>query len=273
MRTLTAIACLALFAATLAGCAEDRERYPDGVSATGSASRSQTASPTATRTGSSTATSTGPGGNGTNQAPTANLTATPSNGSFPLAVNFTLAGMDPDGDPLNWTLSFGDGNQTNGTKLPTTVPHTYPAAGNYTANLTVTDGQSSTHAEVAIIVNGTSGGAFEPMHVEGSVAILCPQCSQRYNACAGLLANQSGTDCLFFELPPEAAGHIATVESSNGFVNVDVMADCSGMGAGLYSFIDDTGSSPYSFEIPEGAGCFLLYEWADVPPSLVVDIV
>lgn len=54
---------------------------------------------------------------------------------------FTLNGTDPDGDNVTWTLHFGDNTTAaNGTTLPASVNHTYAAPGNYSANLTVSDG-------------------------------------------------------------------------------------------------------------------------------------
>ena len=62
--------------------------------------------------------------------PVVNFTATPRNGSAPLAVNFTDLST---GNPSGWNWSFGDGG--NSTEANST--HTYTAAGNYTVNLTV----------------------------------------------------------------------------------------------------------------------------------------
>ncbi|MHB1260580.1 MAG: PKD domain-containing protein [Thermoplasmatota archaeon] len=169
MRSLLAIALLALFAVTFAGCAEDPERYPNGVPTT-STSRSGSAS--ATRTGTSSAsssmTSTGPDVNASNEAPTANLTAAPSNGTAPLNVTFSLSGSDADNDTLSWTLAFGDGNQTNGTTLPSSVVHSYAAARNYTASLTVSDGSLNRTATARITVGG-AGAPSEPTPED-----LCP---------------------------------------------------------------------------------------------------
>ena len=171
MRTLLAIACLALLTTAFAGCAEDAERYPDGVPTT-SASRSRTTTGSATGSGSASATSTGPVGNesdnGTNQPPTASLDASPENGTAPLNVTFSLDGADPDGDNLTWVLVFGDGNQTNGTSLPTTVNHTYSSAGNHTASLTVSDGSLNRTATAKVAAEG-EGAPSGP-----TIEELCP---------------------------------------------------------------------------------------------------
>ncbi|HJQ93604.1 MAG TPA: PKD domain-containing protein [Candidatus Thermoplasmatota archaeon] len=158
MRTLLAIASLAFLTVAFAGCAEDAERYPDGVpQSSTSRSSSATGSATTTSTGSSTGTSTGPSGNGTNQAPTANLTAAPLNGSSPLNVTFSIDGDDADGGNLTWSLALGDGNRTNGTSFPATFNHTYNQTGNFTAILTVSDDFTVGTASVVIQVQGGSG--------------------------------------------------------------------------------------------------------------------
>lgn len=59
--------------------------------------------------------------------PTANFTATPTNGVIPLTVRFTDLSI---GNITNRYWSFGDGGTTNVTT--TTVSHTYATAGNYT---------------------------------------------------------------------------------------------------------------------------------------------
>ncbi len=85
-----------------------------------------------------------------NRAPTANLTADLTDGTAPLNVTFTLSGSDADGDNLTWTLSFGDGEATNGTTLPANVTHSFTAAGNYTVTLAVSDGTNTTEASVVV---------------------------------------------------------------------------------------------------------------------------
>ena len=75
---------------------------------------------------------------GGNHAPVAIAHGTPDNGSAPLTVQFSSAGtFDPENDPISLVWSFlGDGS-TNST-LPS-PSFTYTNAGNYQAQLTVTD--------------------------------------------------------------------------------------------------------------------------------------
>jgi PKD repeat protein len=71
-----------------------------------------------------------------NQAPVASMSATPTSGMAPLAVNFDgSASHDPDGSIASYAWTFGDGSSASGA----IVAHTYSAAGNYNAQLKVTD--------------------------------------------------------------------------------------------------------------------------------------
>jgi len=66
-----------------------------------------------------------------NMAPVANFTYEATN----LAVNFTDASDDKDGNITVWEWNFGDGNTSNEQNLP----YTYAKAGTYNVTLTVTD--------------------------------------------------------------------------------------------------------------------------------------
>jgi len=71
-----------------------------------------------------------------NQPPVAAASAEPAVGIEPLQVVFSSAGSaDPDGDPLAYAWSFGDGQ---GSAQPNPV-HTYTAPGTYVAVLSVSD--------------------------------------------------------------------------------------------------------------------------------------
>jgi PKD repeat protein len=85
-----------------------------------------------------------------NTPPVANLTVNKINGSVPLNVTFTLNGTDEDGDGLNWTLSYGDGNSTNGITLPANKTYSFTKVGNFTVTFSVTDGTNTTNATVTI---------------------------------------------------------------------------------------------------------------------------
>nr|MDT0657493.1 ThuA domain-containing protein [Micromonospora sp. DSM 115978] len=88
------------------------------------------------------------------RAPIAVAAATPTSGPAPLTVEFSSEGSrDPDGGALTYAWDFGDG-QTSTEADPT---HTYAAAGNYTAQLTVTNpnGRSAV-ANVPVTVGNTA---------------------------------------------------------------------------------------------------------------------
>jgi PKD repeat protein len=114
-------------------------------------------------------------------APVANATATPTSGSAPLLVQFNgSSSFDQDGSIVSYVWNFGDGTSGSGTA----VSHTYSAAGNYTATLTVTDNSGLTGtASVAIQVQGlnaapvarataspTSGTATLPVTFDGTTS-------------------------------------------------------------------------------------------------------
>jgi PKD repeat protein len=96
----------------------------------------------------------------TNRPPVARATATPVNGQPPLAVSFSgAASTDPDGDPLTYRWTFGDGRSGAGVS----ATNTYAGTGNYTASLTVTDAKGATAtATVAITVTSSGGGGSAP---------------------------------------------------------------------------------------------------------------
>ena len=77
-------------------------------------------------------------GTGQNRNPVARGTATPTSGQPPLAVSFNATtSTDPDGDPLSFAWTFGDG----GTATGAITNHTYQTAGTYIARVTVADGR------------------------------------------------------------------------------------------------------------------------------------
>jgi ELWxxDGT repeat protein len=85
-----------------------------------------------------------------NQAPTARLAAMPQAGFAPLEVEFNgSASSDPDAADgvVEYTFDFGDGTPPVTQSSPE-VEHTYTAAGNYHASLTVKDthGKASTNS-------------------------------------------------------------------------------------------------------------------------------
>ena len=160
MRGVVAVALALLVSTVASGCfVEDKDPETQDTTGTGTASKS------GTTTGAKTTTTTGNGTGSPNQAPTANLTATPANGTAPLNVTFVVSGTDADSDALNWTLTSGNATLAsgNGTTLPSNVTHQFTEAGNFTVVLTVTDGSLDALAKVTVTVGvGDDAGAVEP---------------------------------------------------------------------------------------------------------------
>jgi phospholipase C/PKD repeat protein len=81
----------------------------------------------------------------------------PSVGAAPFAMEFDGSqSHDPDGI-ASWRLTFGDGTAVTGSGAPpSSIPHTYAAAGSFTATLNVRDGSgNSGQASQAVTVTAT----------------------------------------------------------------------------------------------------------------------
>ena len=83
-----------------------------------------------------------------NGAPTATAQADKVAGPAPLAVSFTGTGTDPDGDTLSYAWDFTNDGTVDATTANAT--YTYAQAGEYTAKLTVSDGERSHSVTIAI---------------------------------------------------------------------------------------------------------------------------
>jgi uncharacterized repeat protein (TIGR03803 family) len=106
--------------------------------------------------------------------PTLTVTATPTNGLAPLAVQFTSPDADSFGDTVtNWNWNFGDG----GTSTVQSPMHTYTNAGSFAASLTaystfgsspltVTGPGTITVSNVAVNVSATPPYGVAPLTVQ-----------------------------------------------------------------------------------------------------------
>ncbi|RIH82294.1 VCBS repeat protein [Calidithermus terrae] len=138
-------------------------------------------------------TTVGPGGGG-NQPPVIDaFNRDPASGTAPLAVTFSWAISDPDGDPLTCKLDVNnDGtfeHTVTGCTSSSTRQHTYNAAGSYTAKLVVSDGKGlESNKTVSVTVTssqpnrppvissfaGTPASGAAPLQVTFSWAISDP---------------------------------------------------------------------------------------------------
>ena len=104
------------------------------------------------------------------QRPTATAGG-PYTGAEGSPIALSLGAVDPDGEPLTYSWSFGDGVTGSGTDLPTS--HAYPDNGSYTLTLTATDhhGASGTASATVTVTNvapTVSGASFpSPLTLHG----------------------------------------------------------------------------------------------------------
>ena len=273
MRTPALLATLALVALAFAGCSDGGGEGDGETSSSTSTSKASTASSSSsTRSASATATtsssSTGTAGPA-NQPPTGSISAA-INGT---AVTFSLAGSDPDGDELSWTLDFGDGTAAeDGTALPANATHTY-AVGNYTANFTLDDGAATKTYEVPVAVAG--GASAGGLTFEGSVSAYCALCTDfaaeqvgspipgSFMPSASWNSGEQGVDSVWVAVPAELAGHAFVATSSLADVGVAAMSACGPSGK-VIELHDDEGT-PENGVIPAGTGCLLMWEFLDGP--------
>jgi glucose/arabinose dehydrogenase/endonuclease YncB( thermonuclease family) len=165
---------------------------------------------------------------GTNQPPTASLLANPFAGLKPLNVQFTGSGStDPNGDPLTFLWSFGDGTPNSTQANP---QHSYANDGVYTASLTVTDGRGGTDTETLTITVGN-----EPP----TATINSPSSSLHYKVGDVITFSGSATD-------PETGPIPASALSWRIFIH-----HCPGGQCHQHVLKDDTGVASGSFTVPD----------------------
>lgn len=99
------------------------------------------------------------------QTPVAVASANPITGPAPLSVGFSSAGsVDPLGGTTAYSWSFGDGNSSTAAN-PT---HVYQSAGNYSAQLTVTDGTNSSQPSMVSITVTAQASNQPPVAVSSA---------------------------------------------------------------------------------------------------------
>ena len=86
----------------------------------------------------------------------------PTAGGTPLDFTFTAHVTDQDGDSLNYTFVFGDGQQVSGTPDSNgdiSVTHSYGIDGHYTVSLHITDGTTTTFSAPVDVTAGDPNDA------------------------------------------------------------------------------------------------------------------
>ena len=95
-------------------------------------------------------------------APEVRVSASPTEGTAPLAVEFRSTASDPDGKIVSYEWEFGDGTRTTG---PRGVRHSYPSPGKYTARLKVTDDKGLSASDDVSIRVAEAAAPEEPPRV------------------------------------------------------------------------------------------------------------
>jgi PKD repeat protein len=132
-----------------------------------------------------------------------------TSGTAPLAVIFSSVGSyDPDGDALTYRWNFGDGSAESTAANPV---HTYTAAGNYNAALTVTDAK------------GLSDQAQVNVYVAAPVALI-----RVGNIAMAISSNRSGTKATATVTATDANGKIVAGAAVSGKWSGIVSASASG---------------------------------------------
>ena len=125
--------------------------------------------------------------NAASHLPVANASADVTKGVEPLTVHFSSAGsQDPDGDPLSYQWTFGDGTSST-EENPT---KTYAEKGVYTARLTVSAGGDQVNAQPIVIQVGLAP----------ELTVSTPTEGQLYRAGDTITYNAFASDAAGFDL-------------------------------------------------------------------------
>ena len=167
---MSARSLLVLVSLSLGACPSGQEASTGSTGqATGEAGSSAASTVSGATTTLTTTTTTTPTTGGSsaaeNQAPTAKLTADPTEGPGPLLVKLSGAGSgDADGEVVAYDWDFGDGEQATGVA----VEHSFASLGNYAVRLTVTDDDGAS-AEAQTLVKVAGCPAYSKAVVQGKL--------------------------------------------------------------------------------------------------------
>jgi RHS repeat-associated protein len=96
-----------------------------------------------------------------NDPPTVSLSADLQSGTAPLEVAFTASAADVDGDTLQYAWDFGD-RVIVPAAAASSITHRYTTEGNYTAQVTVSDGRAPITANLVIAVSSVINPDLPP---------------------------------------------------------------------------------------------------------------
>ena len=130
------------------------------------------------------------------------LRAAPAAGVVPLATTFEAIADDPEGNPLTYRWTFGDGTEADG---GATIAHTYAQPGGYRCTVVVSDGGNRTSA--AVLIDAGSAGSTTAIGPAGGGVSLG---RLRLEVPAGLLPQ--AVDVGVLEVPSLAAQGAATLD-------------------------------------------------------------
>ncbi|MGE5527305.1 MAG: PKD domain-containing protein [Methanosarcina sp.] len=90
-----------------------------------------------------------------NHAPEADLSVSAASGVAPLDEMIDVTAGDPDADPIEYSLSFGDGSAGAGGNTPPAAgfSHVYSHAGTFQVRLAVSDGDATTVRTATVVVD------------------------------------------------------------------------------------------------------------------------
>lgn len=96
----------------------------------------------------------------TNRPPIASFVISPTTAGIGSEIRFDARGStDPDGDPISYSWSFGDGATATGAQ----AAHSYSAAGNYTVRLTLRDDEGNVTEAIQTVRITFSAGNSPPV--------------------------------------------------------------------------------------------------------------
>lgn len=157
-----------------------------------------------------------------NRRPVVSMSANPSSGLAPLPVNFSSAGTnDPDGNPITFAWSFGDGATSS---LANPV-HTYTTSGSRLASLIVTDSLGSAASKNTTILVGNQAPVAR---------IISPASGSLYNIGSNIVVSGEGIDLETGVLPPASFSwkvilhhnvHTHTIYQQTGTSTINFPAD------------------------------------------------